>query len=240
MDYVPGVDGKDDGQPRVLASFMTALMKGEPLVLVDGGEVYRTFCFVDDAVESVVRMIDRPEKSIGHAFNVGNPHNNIQIKELAALMIELYSGLTGKPLGTTRDVAGVDYYGKGYPPLSHSTSPHLPTSPHISPSLAFDLSPSPHISPHLPFEDFRPSSSLALHASAHHGAMLSLIRYEDSDLRIPSMRLVKSQLDWEPATSLRQAMEATMKVFIEKYADKLESKRAAQEADMPAAKALKL
>ena len=77
MDYVPGVDGKDDGQPRVLASFMTALMKGEPLVLVDGGEVYRTFCFVDDAVESVVRMIDRPEKSIGHAFNVGNPMNNI-------------------------------------------------------------------------------------------------------------------------------------------------------------------
>lgn len=39
MDYVPGVDGKDDGQPRVLASFMTALMKGEPLVLVNGGEV---------------------------------------------------------------------------------------------------------------------------------------------------------------------------------------------------------
>eukprot|EP00966_Prymnesium_polylepis_P315047 7279811-Prymnesium_polylepis.1 len=34
-----GVDGKDDGQPRVLASFMTALMKGEPLVLVNGGEV---------------------------------------------------------------------------------------------------------------------------------------------------------------------------------------------------------
>jgi UDP-apiose/xylose synthase len=130
MDYVPGVDGKDDGQPRVLASFMTALMKGEPLVLVDGGEVYRTFCFVDDAVESVVRMIDRPEKSIGHAFNVGNPQNNIQIKELAALMIDLYSGLTGKPLGTTRDVAGVDYYGKGYPLLSH-----LPASPRIPPYL---------------------------------------------------------------------------------------------------------
>ena len=39
MDYIPGVDGKDDGQPRVLASFMTALMKGDPLVLVNGGEV---------------------------------------------------------------------------------------------------------------------------------------------------------------------------------------------------------
>ena len=39
MDYVPGVDGKDDGLPRVLASFMTALMKGDPLVLVNSGEV---------------------------------------------------------------------------------------------------------------------------------------------------------------------------------------------------------
>jgi len=176
MDYIPGVDGKDDGQPRVLASFMTALMKGEPLVLVNGGEVYRTFCFVEDAVEAVLRMLDKPEKAIGHAFNVGNPKNNIQIKELAALMIDLYSKMTGKAEGSTRDVPGVEYYGKGY---------------------------------------------------------------EDSDLRIPSMRLVKSQLDWEPKTSLREAMEATMKVFIEKYADKLAAKRTTTEADAPAAKVAK-
>ena len=51
--------------------------------------------------------------------------------------------------------------------------------------------------------------------------------YEDSDLRIPSMRLVKEQLGWEPKTSLKQAMEMTMKVFIEKYADKLENKKRA-------------
>ena len=63
--------------------------------------------------------------------------------------------------------------------------------------------------------------------------------YEDSDLRIPSMRLVKSQLDWEPSTSLREAMETTMKVFIEKYADKLAAKRASQAGDAPAAKLAK-
>jgi len=176
MDYIPGVDGKDDGQPRVLASFMTALMKGEPLVLVNGGEVYRTFCFVEDAVEAVLRMLDKPEKAIGHAFNVGNPKNNIQIKELANMMIDLYSNMTGKPKGTTRDVDGVEYYGKGY---------------------------------------------------------------EDSDLRIPSMRLVKAQLDWEPPTSLREAMETTMRVFIDKYADKLAAKRVASTEVAPAAKAAK-
>jgi len=176
MDYIPGVDGKDDGQPRVLASFMTALMKGEPLVLVNGGEVFRTFCFVDDAVDCVCKVIDKPDKSVGHAFNVGNPNNNIQISKLAALMIDLYSNLTGKPKGTTREVSGVEYYGKGY---------------------------------------------------------------EDSDLRIPSMRLVKEQLGWEPKTSLKEAMEMTMKVFIEKYADKLQSKRVAADEAAPAAKVAK-
>jgi len=176
MDYIPGIDGKDDGQPRVLASFMTALMKGDPLVLVNGGDVHRTFCFVEDAVEAVVRMVDFPDKSVGHAFNVGNPDNNIQIKELAALMIDLYSGMTGKAKGMTKDVPGVEYYGKGY---------------------------------------------------------------EDSDLRIPSMRLVKQQLDWEPKTTLREAMESTMKVFIESYADKLAAKRQAADALVPAAKAAK-
>merc|ERR1711988_675867 len=177
MDYVPGGDGKDDGQPRVLASFMTALMKGEPLVLVNGGEVYRTFCFVEDACEAVVKIIGKPEKSIGHAFNIGNPGNNIQVKELANLMIEMYSKITGKPLGSTKEISGEEYYGKGY---------------------------------------------------------------EDSDLRIPSMRLVKEQLGWEPKTALKQAMEMTMKVFIDNYADKLAGLKRVSDATAPAAKKAKL
>ena len=147
-------------------------------MLVNGGEVFRTFCFVDDAVDCVCRMIEHPDKSVGHTFNVGNPENNIQISKLAGLMIDLYSNLTGKTKGSTRDVSGLEYYGKGY---------------------------------------------------------------EDSDLRIPSMRLVKQQLDWEPTTTLKQAMEATMKVFIEKYADKLAALKRTADADAaaPAAKACK-
>lgn len=176
MDYVPGIDGKDDGQPRVLASFMTALMKGEPLVLVNGGEVYRTFCFVEDACDAVIRIIAHPDKSSGHAFNVGNPGNNIQVKELASMMIEMYSKMTGKPPNKTVEISGEEYYGKGY---------------------------------------------------------------EDSDLRIPSMRLVKQQLDWEPTTTLREAMEVTMKVFIEQYADKLVGLKRSADGDSLAVKKAK-
>ncbi len=177
MDYIPGVDGKDDGQPRVLASFMTALMKEEPLVLVNGGEVFRTFCAVEDAIDAVCKMVEAPEKSQGHAFNVGNPDNNIKVSDLAEMMINMYSEITGKPKGTTRTVSGVEYYGPGY---------------------------------------------------------------EDSDLRIPSMRLIQQQLGWTPPTSLKAAMEATMKVFIEKYADKVaDLKRGQAEAEAAPAKKAK-
>lgn len=127
-------------------------------------------------VESVVRMVDHPESSCGHAFNVGNPDNNIQIKALAKLMIDMYSKLTGKPKGATVEIPGVEYYGKGY---------------------------------------------------------------EDSDLRIPSMRLVKEQLGWAPTTTLSAAMESTMKVFIEKYADKLAGLKRSGDAVVPTAKKAK-
>ena len=62
---------------------------------------------------------------------------------------------------------------------------------------------------------------------------------EDSDLRIPSMRLVKQQLDWAPKTSLAEAMESTMKVLIEKYADKLAGLKRTSDATAPAAKKAK-
>ena len=53
------------------------------------------------------------------------------------------------------------------------------------------------------------------------------------------MRLIEQQLGWTTPTSLKSAMEATMKVFIEKYADKVQAlKRTSDEAE-PAAKKAK-
>ena len=49
MDFMPGVDG--EGIPRVLANFSTALLRGEPLKLVNGGKAKRCFTSVHDAVD---------------------------------------------------------------------------------------------------------------------------------------------------------------------------------------------
>ena len=44
----------------------------------------------------------------------------------------------------------------------------------------------------------------------------------------------------EPKTTLKEAMEMTMKVFIEKYADKLAAKRVEADETAPAAKKAKI
>lgn len=74
----------------------------------------QTFCYVDDACDAVLRMVEHPDKSVGHTFNVGNPDNNIRISDLAELMSDMYSRITGKPKATTKKVSGEEYYGKGY------------------------------------------------------------------------------------------------------------------------------
>ncbi|MBN2037610.1 MAG: NAD-dependent epimerase/dehydratase family protein [Chitinispirillaceae bacterium] len=114
MDYLPGIDG--EGIPRVLACFMKALLSREPLQLVDGGFRRRCFTYISDAVDAVIRIVDRPSESACRIFNIGNPDNEISIRGLAELMREIYSSLTntaseGSPLVP---VTGELFYGKGY------------------------------------------------------------------------------------------------------------------------------
>ena len=113
MDYLPGVDG--DGLPRVMACFASALIRGESLPLVDGGRARRTFLYIDDAVDAVLRMVERPEAAAGRVFNVGNPANETDMAGLASLMIWAFTELTGRsfPPGT-RDVPAAAFYGPGY------------------------------------------------------------------------------------------------------------------------------
>lgn len=115
MDYIPRSDG--EGVPRVLACFMAALLRGEPMKLVDGGTARRTIVAIEEAVEAVERMLDRPQQAQNHTFNIGNRDNEITMRGLALLMRELFAEISGDsrylhhPL---LDVSGQDFYGPGY------------------------------------------------------------------------------------------------------------------------------
>ncbi len=103
------------GGPRVFPHFMSALIGGGPLYVVDGGAVHRTFLHIADATAAFQGLLDHPEESRNQIFNVGNPANNVTIRELADIMTALYEELTGKPASSPIvEVSGEEFYGTGY------------------------------------------------------------------------------------------------------------------------------
>jgi UDP-apiose/xylose synthase len=115
MDFIPGIDG--EGVPRVLACFMDALLSDKPLKLVDGGKNFRCFTYIDDAIDAIMAILNRPDKAKGQIFNIGNPHNETTIAGLAKLMIKLYQelrpGFTVSPV-RVETVPSEEFYGTGY------------------------------------------------------------------------------------------------------------------------------
>jgi UDP-apiose/xylose synthase len=113
MDWLPDVDG--EGVPRVLAAFMGALLRNQPLPLVEGGQQRRCFVSVDEFVEGVLRIVERPQACNGQIINLGNPANDISIHALADLMREAYGRcLPGAPVPGVSEVSAESLYGPGY------------------------------------------------------------------------------------------------------------------------------
>jgi UDP-glucuronate decarboxylase len=71
---------------RVVSNFVVQALRGEPLTVYGDGSQTRSFCYVDDLVEGLVRMMDQ-EGFIG-PVNLGNP-NEFTILELAEKVREL-------------------------------------------------------------------------------------------------------------------------------------------------------
>jgi UDP-apiose/xylose synthase len=113
MDYLPGIDG--EGTPRVLACFMNALLRGEPLPLVGGGAQRRAFMDVSDMSEAVCRVLERPQQSNGQIFNLGNPDNEVSIAELARMLALAFAELRPDlPAARFWSVSAEQFYGPGY------------------------------------------------------------------------------------------------------------------------------
>ena len=115
MDFIPGRDG--EGVPRVLACFMTALLDGKPMRLVDGGMARRTVVSIHDAVSAVMLMLEKPEKAMNQIFNIGNRDNEVTMAELADLMRRTYAKITGNQAFNDHPIELVtakEFYGDGY------------------------------------------------------------------------------------------------------------------------------
>jgi len=74
----------DDG--RVVSNFIVQALKGQPLTIYGDGSQTRSFCYVSDLVEGLVRLMAAPDDVTG-PMNLGNPREST-IRELAEMIIE--------------------------------------------------------------------------------------------------------------------------------------------------------
>ena len=74
----------DDG--RVVSNFIVQALKGKPITLYGDGSQTRSFCYVSDMVDGLVRLME-VDRFTG-PVNLGNPRES-SIKELAAMIVKL-------------------------------------------------------------------------------------------------------------------------------------------------------
>ncbi|MFQ5736522.1 MAG: UDP-glucuronic acid decarboxylase family protein [Thermodesulfobacteriota bacterium] len=87
---------ENDG--RVVSNFIVQALRGEEITIYGDGSQTRSFCYVDDLVEGMIRMMENPDE-IG-PVNLGNP-SEFTVLELATLVRELTgssSGIANRPL----------------------------------------------------------------------------------------------------------------------------------------------
>jgi UDP-glucuronate decarboxylase len=86
---------------RVVSNFVVQALKGEDITLYGEGDQTRSFCYVDDLVEGLIRLMNTGDAVTG-PINIGNP-NEFTIRQLAEVVIELTgakSKLVHRPLPT--------------------------------------------------------------------------------------------------------------------------------------------
>ena len=77
-----------EGSSRLFTQFISNIIYKKPLQLVDGGKQSRSFTFIDDGVDALLRIIENKDgKASRQIFNIGNPNNDVSVAHLATLMI---------------------------------------------------------------------------------------------------------------------------------------------------------
>jgi nucleoside-diphosphate-sugar epimerase len=153
-----------EGSSRVLTQFLYNILAGEPIQLVDGGNQRRSFTYVEDGIDCLMRIIENKNgNATSGIFNIGNPANDLSVKELAHKLRDLV-----KEYPRYRDraekcqiieVSSDSFYGKGY---------------------------------------------------------------QDMLTRVPSVKMAKDKLGWEPLTGIDDALRKTLDFYLVEEREKIE------------------
>ncbi len=144
------VDSPKEGSSRVLTQFLHNILYGEPIKLVDGGQQRRCFTYLSDGIDGLMKILENKDgKADGQIFNVGNPHNDLSIKDLAEQLIKAVGQYPGyEDIAKKTRIINVNsdaYYGIGYQdiltrtPSVRRAKERLGWAPQVSMNKALEL-----------------------------------------------------------------------------------------------------
>ena len=84
---------------RVVSNFVVQALRGEPITLYGDGSQTRSFCYVEDLVDGLLRLMGTPPEVTG-PINLGNPRE-FTIRQLAEMVVDMVgsgSSIEFKPL----------------------------------------------------------------------------------------------------------------------------------------------
>jgi UDP-4-amino-4-deoxy-L-arabinose formyltransferase/UDP-glucuronic acid dehydrogenase (UDP-4-keto-hexauronic acid decarboxylating) len=113
------LDAARIGSSRAITQLILNLVEGSPIQLIDGGRQRRCFTDLRDGIECLYRIIvNEGGRCNGKIFNIGNPNNDLSIRELAELLLALFEEhpLRGQfpPFAGFKELESASYYGEGY------------------------------------------------------------------------------------------------------------------------------
>ncbi len=80
-----------EGSSRLFTQFISNVIFQKPIQLVDGGKQSRSFTFIDDGVDALLRIIENKHgRASRQIFNLGNPKNDVSVARLAQLIIAAF------------------------------------------------------------------------------------------------------------------------------------------------------
>ena len=128
-----------EGSSRLFTQFISNIIYKKPIQLVDGGAQCRSFTFIDDGVDALIKIIENKDgKASRQIFNIGNPRNEVSVEALAALMIKAFKSYPeyreNAEQAQVVKVPSAEYFGKYYQDIQK----RLPSIKHAQECLGWE------------------------------------------------------------------------------------------------------
>lgn len=99
---------------RVVSNFIKRALHDESLQVVNGGDQMRCFTYISDGISCLMKIIIDPNNICKQrVFNIGNPDNNLSIRELANIILQILSNFRDVK-SQIETIDSEKFYGDGY------------------------------------------------------------------------------------------------------------------------------